>query len=62
MFCEPSFHRRGNAQSLMDATEVVIGMVDRNHVAVILKLLGKHTRQAPSGAAWLFPGPLPMLQ
>ena len=38
----------------MDAAKIVIGMVDRNHVAVILKLLGKGVRE-PRGASEAHP-------
>ena len=41
-----SFHRRSDAQRLVDATEIVIGVVDRNHVAVILKCLRERIRQS----------------
>lgn len=34
-----SFHRRRHAQRLMDAAEIVVGVIDRNHVAVILEFL-----------------------
>jgi hypothetical protein len=43
---EASFHRRRNAQCLMHPAEIVIGAVDGNHVAVILKLLREGIGQA----------------
>ena len=41
-----SLHRRRDAQCLMDAAEIVVGVVDRNHVRVILELLGERIRQS----------------
>lgn len=46
MIRQSSFHCRRDAQGLVDAAEVVVGMVNRNHVAVILELLRKRVRQA----------------
>jgi hypothetical protein len=41
MICEASFHCRSDAQSLMDAAEIVVRMIDCHHVAVILKFFEK---------------------
>ena len=39
MVRKASFHCGRDSQRLMHATEIVVGMVDRNHVAVILEFL-----------------------
>ena len=46
MIGKASFHRGRDPQRLVDSAEIVICMVDRNHVAVILKLLGECIREA----------------
>jgi hypothetical protein len=45
MIRQASFHRGSYAQCLMDAAEIVIGMVDRNHVTVILEFLREGIRE-----------------
>lgn len=42
MIGKTRFHRRSNPQGLMDAAEIVVGVVDRNHVAVVLEFLRRH--------------------
>ena len=39
MIRNPGLHCVSNAQVLMYPTEIVVGVVDRNHVAVILEFL-----------------------
>src|ERR1039458_6953458 len=46
MITNPRFHRRGNAQSLMDAAEVVVHMKQRQHSDVIFKFLTESIRQS----------------
>src|SRR5216683_1780505 len=46
MIGKASFHCGSHAQRLMDAAEIVIGVIDRNHVAVILELLGERVRES----------------
>lgn len=41
MICNARFHRGCDSQRLMHPAEIVIRMIDRNHVAVILKLFGE---------------------
>jgi len=45
------FHRRRHPECLVDTVEIVIRVIDRNHVAVVLKLLGKRICEPrePSG-------------
>jgi hypothetical protein len=40
VICKSGFHRWRDSQRLVDA-EIVIPMIDRNHVAVVLKLFGE---------------------
>ena len=50
MIRKASFHRRSHSQGLVDAAKIVIRMIDRNHVAVILKFLRERIgqpREAP---------------
>ena len=46
MIRKTCFHRGRHSQCLVDSAEIVVGMIDRNHVAVILKLLGEGIRKA----------------
>jgi len=54
MRTQPSFHRRGNAQGLVNAPKVVMHVKQRDHRDVILKLLTEGVRQ-PSEAAHIHP-------
>ena len=42
---DPRFHRRGNAQGLVDANEVVVHMEQSQHSDVIFQLLAEGVRQ-----------------
>jgi hypothetical protein len=47
MIREGSFHRGSHPQCLMDTAEIVIGLVDRNHVTVLFDLLRERIQDSP---------------
>lgn len=50
MVCNPRFHRRTEAQRLVNPAEVVVHVVRGNRVPVIVDLLGKRIGQAREAA------------